>query len=92
MSSKKDFTGVSAASMNFISGKKQPKEQKAAAGLPEIPDGYKIVRDNKSIRFSLLIRPFVKEHVKREAEEMGITMNELINRILEDRYTGGQTI
>lgn len=90
MSSKKDFKDVSAASMNFISGKK-PQEKQKAAGLPEIPDGYKLVRDNKSIRFSLLIRPFVKEHVKREAEEKGITMNELINRILEEHYAGGQT-
>ena len=45
---------------------------------------YRVKRETKSNRMQLLIRPYVKTAIKKEAELQGISMNELANRIFED--------
>lgn len=51
-----------------------------------IKKGYKVVRDNKSERMQSLLRPGLKEALKKEATQKGTTMNDMLNRILEERY------
>lgn len=51
-----------------------------------IKKGYRVVPDNKSERIQLLVRPETKKALRKEAAEKGISMNELVNRILEERY------
>lgn len=51
---------------------------------PEAPKGYQLIPEFKSDRMQLLLRPQTKEGVRKAAEKIGISMNELINRILED--------
>jgi predicted HicB family RNase H-like nuclease len=45
---------------------------------------YKLVREAKSVRMQLLVRPRTKEALTSIAKEAGISVNELINRILEN--------
>ena len=45
---------------------------------------YKLVREAKSVRMHLLVRPRTKEALTSIAKEAGISVNELINRILEN--------
>lgn len=49
-----------------------------------IPIGYKLVKENKSVRLQLLIRPTTKETIKKLAEAQGISVNDLINKILDE--------
>ena len=57
-----------------------PQTQEGVA----IPKGYKLVKENKSERMQLLVRPVVKEAIKKEAEAQGLSMNELVNGIFEE--------
>ncbi len=43
-----------------------------------------IKRETKSKRVNLLVRPSVYEAVVRKAEEEGVSVNELINSIMEE--------
>ena len=45
---------------------------------------YKLVREAKSVMMQLLVRPRTKEALTSIAKEAGISVNELINRILEN--------
>lgn len=49
-----------------------------------IPKGYKLVKENKSERMQLLVRPATKEAIKAEAAAQGLSMNDLINNIFEE--------
>ena len=49
-----------------------------------IPKGYKLVRENKSQRMQLLVRPAVKSAIRAEAEAQGLSMNDLVNNIFEE--------
>ena len=49
-----------------------------------IPKGYKVVKENKSQRLQLLVRPTLKNAIKEEAAEQGLSMNDLINNIFEE--------
>ena len=50
-----------------------------------IPKGYKLVKENKSQRMQLLVRPTLKDAIRAEAEAQGgISMNDLVNNILEE--------
>lgn len=61
---------------------KKPSKKKPAA--PKIPEGYKMVKVSKSIRMQLLVRPLTKTKLKEVADNRGISVNALINDILED--------
>ena len=45
---------------------------------------WKLVREAKSERLQLLVRPTTKEAITEIAKEAGISVNELVNRILEN--------
>jgi len=49
----------------------------------QVPEGYKLVPVNKTERLQLLVRPAVKSGIKEAAREMGVSMNDLANGILE---------
>lgn len=64
-----------------------PEAEQADTGLDfDVPKGYKLVREPKSIRMQLLVRPTVKEAIKQEAEAKGISMNDLANIIFEEHF------
>lgn len=70
----------------FISTAEEPAEpmQGSTETGPAIPKGYKLVRENKSERMQLLIRPTLKDAIKQEAQAQGLSMNDLIGEILEE--------
>lgn len=80
---KKDFKKTAAEL--FISTAESPQEapQAAREGFL-IPKGYKLVRETKSTRLQLLVRPSTKEALKEEAAALGISVNDLANNIFED--------
>ena len=57
-----------------------PQTQEGVA----IPKGYKLVKENKSDRMQLLVRPTIKEAIKKEAAAQGVSMNDLVNCIFEE--------
>lgn len=80
---KKDFK-KNPAEM-FISAAEDPQEapQAAQEGVI-IPKGYKLVKENKSERMQLLVRPVIKEAIRKEAAAQGLSMNDLVNNIFEE--------
>lgn len=67
----------------FISTAEEPQAAPAQEGA-FIPKGYKLVKEPKSARLQLLVRPLTKEGIKRAAEAQGLSMNDLINQILDE--------
>lgn len=49
-----------------------------------IPDGYKLVRESKTERLQILIRPAAHAALKRIAKAEGVSKNEIINNLIED--------
>ena len=43
-----------------------------------------LVKENKSERMQLLIRPALKDAIRAEAEAQGLSMNDLVNNIFEE--------
>lgn len=64
--------------------KKAQEEQTAPA--VNIPKGYRLEKELKSERLQLLIRPTTKQALKDKATKEGVSVNDLINSIL-DEYT-----
>lgn len=62
----------------------QPETPKAAADSFTAPKGYRLVREQKSERMQLLIRPTTKEAIKKAAQAQGISMNDLVNQLLDE--------
>lgn len=58
------------------------------AAPADIPEGYKLVREAKTERLQLLVRPSVHEKLKRIAAEQGTSKNEIINKLIEDYLQG----
>lgn len=54
----------------------------------KVPAGYRLQREYKSDRLQLLIRPTTKKRIKQRAAALGISVNDLVNQIL-DEYTEG---
>ena len=81
---KKEGFKQSAAEL-FISAAEDKQE---AAQAPQedviIPKGYKLVKENKSERMQLLVRPVIKEAIRAEAAAQGLSMNDLVNNIFEE--------
>lgn len=51
--------------------------------LPPAPEGYIWVKENKSVRMQLLVRPSTREGIEKLAEQNNQSMNDYINDILE---------
>lgn len=49
-----------------------------------IPIGYRLAPEYKSARIQLLVKPATKETIQKIATVQGLSMNELINRILDE--------
>jgi hypothetical protein len=79
---KKDFK-KNAAEL-FISTAEEPAQRPAEQESLSIPKGYKLVKENKSERMQLLVRPTLKEAIRKEAAAQGLTMNDLVNNIFEE--------
>lgn len=82
MARKKNFKNPA---MQFIStadaeGQQETQPQEGVA----IPKGYKLVKENKSERMQLLVRPATKEAIKKAAAAQGLSMNDLVNNILDE--------
>ena len=88
---KKDFRKTAAEL--FITPQEEKPEPPAqpdkAAGF-EVPKGYRLEREYKTARMQLLIRPTTKEYIKKTAAAQGISMNDLINQILDEYAEEGQ--
>lgn len=67
----------------FIS-EAQKDPGKEAPEAVEIPKGYILAKENKSERLQLLIRPTLKQGIKKAAELEGVSANNLINDIIEE--------
>lgn len=63
-----------------LSDPKQAEQETGAA----IPKGYKLVKENKSERMQILIRPTLKDAIREEAKAQGLSMNDLVNNIFEE--------
>ena len=61
----------------------EPQETPTPEGVT-IPKGYKLVKENKSERMQLLVRPATKEAIRQAAAAQGISMNDLVNQILDE--------
>lgn len=69
----------------FISAAEEaPAETQQTPEGITIPKGYKLVKENKSERMQLLVRPATKAAIKAEADAQGLSMNDLINTIFEE--------
>ena len=49
-----------------------------------IPTGYRLVKEKKSERLQVLIRPNTKDALKKEAAAQGVSVNDLVNIIIEE--------
>lgn len=82
---KKDFKKNTAEMFISVPGKEEQRTDKKE--VPEgfiIPKGYRLERETKSVRLQLLVRPATKEAIKDLAAAQGLSMNDLINSILEE--------
>lgn len=80
---KKDFKKNAAELFISAADEAQETPQTAQEGVT-IPKGYKLVKENKSERMQLLVRPTLKEAIKQEAAAQGLSMNDLVNNIFEE--------
>ena len=53
-----------------------------------VPKGYKLVQEAKSKRIQLLVRPVTFKGLKELSEERQESVNEIINRLIEDYLKG----
>lgn len=77
---KKDFK-KNTAELFISAAEEQEAPQQDSVSIPK---GYKLVKENKSQRMQLLVRPAIKEALKAEAEAQGLSMNDLANNIFEE--------
>lgn len=89
MAKKKDFTDESLA---FLGEDLQEstEENNTELGMErmEVPEGYILRPEPKTVHVHLLMQPSLKERLKSEADQQGISVNEMIHRILLERYRG----
>lgn len=90
MSIKKDFTetpaGAFIAEDTKAETKPKAKRSPRKKNLQEVPFGYIVAPEPKTERVPLLMKKSVKELVKKDSEEQEISVNEVINHILEEHY------
>jgi uridine kinase len=53
-----------------------------------VPKGYMLVRENKTARMQLLVRPTLKEKIMQEADRQHMSMNELFEKVFEEYLEG----
>ena len=80
---KKDFKKNPAEIFISAAEEQETPQQMQDTGVT-IPKGYKLVKENKSQRMQLLVRPTLKDAIREEAEAQGLSMNDLVNNIFEE--------
>ena len=80
---KKDFKKNTAELFISAAEEREAPQQMQDTGVT-IPKGYKLVKENKSQRMQLLVRPALKDAIRAEAEAQGLSMNDLVNNIFEE--------
>lgn len=80
---KKDFKKSTAELFISTADEQEAPQQMQDTGVT-IPKGYKLVKENKSQRMQLLVRPALKDAIRAEAEAQGLSMNDLVNNIFEE--------
>lgn len=85
MGKKKDFTDESLA---FLGEDLQEDNTELGMERMEVPEGYILRPEPKTVHVHLLMQPSLKERLKSEADQQGISVNEMIHRILLERYRG----
>lgn len=71
----------------FISaaeGQQPEPQQEGKAAAFTVPKGYRLEKEYKSERMQLLVRPTTKETLKKAAAAKGVSMNDLVNTILDE--------
>lgn len=77
---KKNFESVTTA---FISKPAETAEPAAESAMTA-PEGYVLKKKPKTARIQILLTPDLKENVQARAQDEGISVNEYINRLLEE--------
>lgn len=70
----------------FISAADEPQaapEQKPQAPAFTVPKGYQVIREYKTARMQLLVRPTTKAALKRLAAAQGDSLNDYVNKLLD---------
>lgn len=80
---KKEEAKKTAKERNAEEALERLKEYPAPEGY-DVPLGYMLVRERRVSRINLLIEPSLKDKLKRTAIRRGISMNELIVRLIEE--------
>lgn len=86
---KKDFKTTSELFISSTPAADQsatPVNNEPAAAA--IPEGYKLVREAKTERLQILLRPTTHAKLKALAAEQGISKNELINNLIDEYIKG----
>lgn len=87
---KKDFKTTSEL---FISSAAADQSATPVGNEPAaaaIPEGYKLVREAKTERLQILLRPTTHAKLKALAAEQGISKNELINNLIDEYIKGAK--
>ena len=86
MAAKKTFTkSTTDLFLSTAADQKEQERKKAEEALIDLPlpRGYKVIRESKSVRQQVLLRPSTRQALRDEAKRKGISTNELLNSILE---------
>ena len=70
--------------MQFISTPEEKEAPRKEAEPLTAPEGYVLVREGKSARMQLLIRPTTKQKLKALADAKGVSVNDLANTIFDE--------
>lgn len=88
MTAKKDFKTPAEAFISAADEEKAPEEKKKTVTRKktpavDVPKGYRLVKEGKSVRMTIIVRPATKEALADEALYQSRSVNDLINEILE---------
>lgn len=75
----KDFE----VTQGFFTGQEAKTNKKEIDNI-NIPYGYVLKKETKSQRLQFLVRPAINKALDQEAKSIGISKNELVNRIFEE--------
>lgn len=83
----------SAATFFVKDEKAKEKKQSAQTQKTDFSEDFKqdpvVIRETKSERLHLLVYPSLKRELKKCADQQGLTLNDLVNKILK-RYMEGR--
>lgn len=82
---KKSFKNPESAFITDPKITEAPAEEKKPSVYDlEIPEGFKIVKETKSARLQLLVRPTILNGLKTQAAVLGTSTNDLCDKIFSD--------